>query len=362
MKTNIELPIMPCNFGFEATFHPNMKLPKNIVSNILSKGCDMQGFWDKLYSYNIFEGLSYEEYINKLIDKEELLFDDNSSSDCEGIYEIESKIISPSDLNKFINDYEKLLKITKKAGLIESSKGDFYPFEGGGHIHINVSDLKYEFKILFFENIVKLFINHPYINWIFGQANDKESFQNYHLRLFRLFESNFKDLTPLTIKKEDYIEYYFQNKFYYDGFRSVGDKNFALNPSRTTSYQTLEMRFFQMPKSVNQLICHLDFVRAIYTYCYFLTKENKSISFNENVKFALSESLSDEKFIYDFDEEIYKKLIEQYYQSISFEDSVKGFISLSKEIKFDDSNVEKLGLYEDNLRVRYELYGKDYLN
>lgn len=175
---------------------------------------------------------------------------------------------------------------------------------GGCHIHLGLEDMTDEFKTRFLKNVGIFLTNHPQLNWAFNDPNDncnansmltEYGLSSNQISIFAknnietvcyvsdedesevetsLFEiPQYKDTHILNPFKDDKIPL---NAYLSNPLRVFLKKRFALRYNE--DYKTLELRIFDMPKSLKQHILHYDVAMAIYNYCYETTLKKEEFS------------------------------------------------------------------------------------
>lgn len=231
------------NCGFEFTASVKVK------GKMTNLNLEFDSFYDD-YSIVI---KTYNEVISNIdwIDK-------NFETDSCGC-EIPTPIAtSEQQAIKYFNQFKRFVdKSNLTIDIDESIKG-----LGGCHIHMNLSNMGKVKKKLFMKNIAIFLTNNPQLNWGFNDHNDNE---NANSLLSRDYKSCYVDNGVVRINSEPLINYWLKQPL-----MSL-DKEFAFRFNK--KYQTVELRIFDMPKSLSQHKLHIDVAQAIYNYC--LRKTNK---------------------------------------------------------------------------------------
>ena len=253
--------------------------------------------------------------------------------------EIPSKKIRTKDTERFLKSFTKLKKLLyKQSKLVPSSVGVNPNFDGGGHIHLDYSEMfgkmedKRDYKNratannrkevfgLFIANITNYLCNNPWILWSFNNPQDNEN---------ALCPLN---ITLLNKRLTNLTTYGLFRKSISAQRRCLGDigglknKTYA-TPIRST-YSTIEFRFFTMPACEHELQLHLDLAYGIYEYCFNLAIEGIGIV----RKYRSSSDL----------------------RKITFEESYAGLHQVCKDLKIKFSRLQSFGKIRD-LKTRYAI-------
>lgn len=164
--------------------------------------------------------------------------------------------------------YEKLLNITQEMGLKLTSE---YTGSGGGHIHVGIRN---KFKnnhrklSLFMINLVRDLSQRPYLNALFNEYIDTFNANNFYK-----YKYSYNILKIKTAEKA----INFHSGFYFGWntkFNNILDK-FSENTyvRGNSNYGTIEFRFFDMPRTTEELYKHIIFLNKYLNY--ILQKTNK---------------------------------------------------------------------------------------
>jgi hypothetical protein len=143
---------------------------------------------------------------------------------------------------------------------------------GGCHIHLDLSHLSYEHKILQLKNIAILLSNNPWLNWALNDPNDN-------------INANSLLCKSITEKVEDCLSYLSKIKvtkkikqaespleiFLTDPIHANLNKNYAMRYNHV--YDTVEIRIFNMPLSLEEHLFHYNIAMAIYNFCLNITEQ-----------------------------------------------------------------------------------------
>jgi len=167
-------------------------------------------------------------------------------SDC---IELPSRKFEFKYIKTYDFEYLELQKLMLSKGLKESSSYDAIENEGGGHIHIGLQFLKRgKEKNLFIRNMNIFSINYPELSWIFNNPFDKDN----SISLLDNSECMGVINNVCSSDKEQGIIY-------------------------RDNYNTMELRFFMMHRSLEESHLHLSLAFAIYNYLYRLTKKGTKL-------------------------------------------------------------------------------------
>jgi hypothetical protein len=163
--------------------------------------------------------------------------------------ELPSKKYVFSDLSTYNSDYLEVRKLMYSKDFKESSNYDSIENEGGGHIHIGLQFLKSKKeKNLFIRNMNIFSINYPELSWIFNNPFDKDN--------------------SISLLANNECMGIINNECY-------GDKDNGIIFNNV--YNTMELRFFMMHRSLEESHLHLSLAFAIYNYLYRLTKKDTKL-------------------------------------------------------------------------------------
>lgn len=210
-------------------------------------------------------------------------------------YNIEIPSIKVTNKTALLKDFKKLSLIMAKKGYIESSRSINNNFEGGGHIHVDYSeifgDLGYnnhysvadtyrflympicldyqmhndnkklanETFALLVENVTNYIINNPWVPWAFNAPNDNECGKNNILNtrlktdIARIRAIGLQECSKFRIDMKEYAV--------------------VVRPE----LGTFEYRFFGMPKDAYELDLHINVAQGMVKHCLKLTLEGKKI-------------------------------------------------------------------------------------
>ena len=278
--------------------------------------------------------------------------------------EIPTKKIN--DKAKLLKEFGLLSKLLAKHDFIESSKSVNNHYEGGGHIHIDYTEIfgdlgygndfhyidflckqagygdysSYGFKrsfanlnyskfndsqkainkvfALFTHNMFTFMQNNPWIPWTLNDPNDNENAMVYAkpnlAKNIRVIEKIGLQLTrPFTIDVKTYAV--------------------TFRPD----LGTFEFRFFSMPKNSRELDYHLELVKAIHKHCFDLTVRGIKL-----------------KAIYSTDKKKGKLLT-----TVTYRESINGLKKVCKLLNVSFDKLDKMNKL-NNLKIRYA-YHQAYL-
>lgn len=181
--------------------------------------------------------------------------------------EIATPIIKKkSDVVRYYNEFMEFANRSNlTANIYEASEG-----LGGCHIHLDMSWMPNEYKKGFLQNVAVFMTNSPWLNWGFNDPNDNI---NANSLLCSNFTPDISDCTisPLTNKEKKMktaFELFVQNPL-----KTILIKHYAIKCN--DEYDTIELRIFDMPTSLEQHLFHYDVAMAIYNTCLQKTMEDK---------------------------------------------------------------------------------------
>jgi hypothetical protein len=187
-------------------------------------------------------------YINTLLAKKIIKLTSKIQRDSDCI-ELPSRKYTFSQLKEYNEAYLKVEKLMLDIGQKPSSDYETIENEGGGHIHIGLQFLKYgKERNLFIRNMNIFSINYPELSWIFNNPYDKDN-----------------SISLL------------------DNAECMGIINNVCQPNKDNGiiyrdcYNTMELRFFMMHRSLEESHLHLSLAFAIYNYLYRLTKKGTKL-------------------------------------------------------------------------------------
>lgn len=175
--------------------------------------------------------------------------------------------------------YLQFMEFVKKSNLT-TDINKAYCGLGGCHIHLDLSYLSQQVKILLLKNMAILLSNHPWLNWALNDPNDNinansllsrstmekvEDCLAIHSSIMTSKVKNAK--SPLSI-------------FLMDPLRHILTKHFALRYN--IELNTVELRIFNMPTSLEEHLFHYNIAMAIYNFC--LEVSNKGQELRQNYK------------------------------------------------------------------------------
>ncbi len=239
------------------------------------------------------------------------------SDDC-GI-EVPTPIITDKkDITRYFNEFKTFALSNNIAIDINKARCAL----GGGHIHMNISDMKLSLRKLFLKNVGIFMSNNPQLNWGFNDVNDTwnansllsippsdsistlfSSFYEFNIdKLAYVNGENTYICTPDGRIGENSKRYLYQFKhdrypfraFISDPLKVKLNKKFAIRYN--DNYKTVEFRIFDMPKSLGQHLLHYDVATAIYNHCYKASVKKQLLKSEytdySQYKFTLEESIA----------------------------------------------------------------------
>lgn len=257
---------MPFNFGFESTWNPD-SLQKH------KKLCNDNDFYDKKY-----------KLFNALVDNHELFDGDESTSSAEGSreentrhLEASTRIINYKKVNQFLKSYEDLTNKFKIFNFVPSSTfSELLCAEGGGHIHVSYQELQEntttEFQILFHRNLLLFHTNNPWVCWAFNNPLDSDNAELHTFDDLKSIENSFKICNGWNDDDDN-------NNIIHRQIDVDSDLNLNTNKYRELGYhsETIEFRYFIMPRNPKELAFHLELINKIYKYIFKLTANGDRI-------------------------------------------------------------------------------------
>lgn len=198
-----------------------------------------------------------------------------TSSDPHNI-EIQTVPFSIHEERELGTQFSKLENLLSEYGLTMSSVSPYSSYEGGGHIHMDLSlnfgslesltdyASKEEYsKCLklasrFIRNMIVWTVNHPWVPWAFNNPNDDHNAKNPCFNPW--LRSNLQEF--VNSNNSRYTE---KN----GRLLTITQKNWAT--IFRSAYKTIEFRFFSMPKNAKQLQFNIDFSRAVFKEVYNIT-------------------------------------------------------------------------------------------
>lgn len=179
-------------------------------------------------------------------------------------------------LNSVKNYYNQFMEFVKESDLtteINKSYGGL----GGCHIHLDLSYLELDVKKLFLKNIAILLSNNPWLNWALNDPNDNV---NANSLLCRSLTKEVND-GVIILRKTKSQERKIKKAnnaleiFLMDPFYNVLKKYYALRYNM--EYDTVELRIFNMPTSLEEHLFHYKIAMSIYNKCLEWSLSNSTI-------------------------------------------------------------------------------------
>lgn len=309
------------NFGFEGTYtyqKPHfLSLDYFTVVNIDSK-------LDKIG----FNGITY---------------------DCGNIYEITTKKgkFKINDIDIFLEHKKTCDDILSKYMLVASSETKNIIDEGGGHIHLSLSEVNkrgIKFKKLFMQNMYSFFILNPWLNWMFNGPYDNINANSMLTERHIAAKNN---------NIETYSEIY-DSWYHILNYDILTDNlNKTLPVIYRKNYQTVEFRIFMMPRNEEETRLHFNLAKCIYNYIY-----NKTCA-NERIKHDLSiQKINNiEKYANKNINDIFIDY-EDVFETIPFSHTLRKLKEVFYLIDFPSDNIElAFKIKKDFLKIRYKYKG-----
>lgn len=174
--------------------------------------------------------------------------------------------------DRFFEQFQELKDLLGMYNIVPSSCSDDSHLEGGGHIHLDLGcnfKRKSKTRGLFLQNLLRFMISNPYLAWAFNCPMDSVA-----------------SICP--------IHYYLT---YTETLKSDKKANKCYSVMLRGEFNTVEFRFFSMPKTVEQLKYHLSVARAIYKYCFDMACRREVIlleynSYKQIRSITLTESIA----------------------------------------------------------------------
>lgn len=186
--------------------------------------------------------------------------------------EIPTPIIrSRPDVEKYYLQFMDFVKRSNLTTDINNAKNGL----GGCHIHLDLSYLDKDVKILFLKNIGIFMSNNPWLNWALNDPNDNINANS----LVNSF--SFNNIQESVALAPDRKSKKFKNAktplefFMIDPLNTMMKKMFAVRYN--FCFDTIEFRIFNMPISQEEHLFHYNVAMAIYNYCLKLTLEKKAL-------------------------------------------------------------------------------------
>lgn len=182
------------------------------------------------------------------------------SDDCG--CEIPTPIITKkSDIEKYYNQFMDFVNRSNLTTDINQANNSL----GAGHIHLDLSYLERDIKVSFLKNIGIFMTNNPWLNWALNDPNDNINANSMAGNCV------FKKVTDSAILFPDKKSKKFKNAktpldiFLIDPLNTLFIKKFAVRYN--SSYDTVELRIFDMPNTLEEHLFHYECAMAIYNYC-----------------------------------------------------------------------------------------------
>jgi len=186
------------------------------------------------------------------------------------------------DFELFKKDYASLTKELDKFGFCPSSITDMET-EGGCHQNFDLEWMKEQlgirFTVKFLRNLIAYINMHPYIVWTFLAPNDNASST---LRNSWNLES-FSKGDFLTIRDLDSYD-----------FEENLDDEINDNKRGFNDMKYMELRFFMMPRSFEEMVLHHDFAISLLNFIAIQTSEG--IEYKLIDKYTVRKDLTKIKF------------------------------------------------------------------
>lgn len=309
--------------GLEYTF----LAPRTISRKLTSKDEDIQNIGRREFNALI---KAFQIELKSLVRSKKV-----SVSDDNDAIEITTPIHkTEKDLLKY---YSIVCRLAKKYKL------RFYsPIEcnGGCHIHLSLPKMKFSDLGIFLRNLYIDSTTRPYLNWIFNEPEDNISANSFAAApneegTDRIHEEGINWIAELN-KKE------FFNPG--DVSKLTFEKRYTVRYSQ--EYNTIEFRFFDMPRNRFELNLNVTFALSYFRYILKKSKERKRVSLGFT-NFFMSGNLlqKGERFL---NEKRNKEVVLQEFYSLLRD------IGLEKQTKKYDVYLKR------NLNTRLS-YGKEYL-
>lgn len=151
---------------------------------------------------------------------------------------------------------------------------------GGCHIHLGLETIPQKQRKLFFQNVIVFLTNNPQLNWGFNDPNDNINANN-------LLEDISEDKDGIRSRTDSFSSVrYERHKILMDMYdkatsvlKAVLKYPFEIELHKKFSiryneeYKTIELRIFDMPRTLEQHILHSDVAQAIFHHCLAKTKK-----------------------------------------------------------------------------------------
>lgn len=173
---------------------------------------------------------------------------------------------------------------------------------GGCHIHLGLKTIPVSQRKLFLNNIAVFLTNNPQLNWAFNDPND-----NVNANCLLVNTNGILGVTETTNKVTPKRHMALMGKYENDTsvLRAILEHPFEIELHKkfafryNEGYKTVEIRIFDMPRTLEQHILHSDVAQAIFYYC--LKKTQKGIlgklEYKDQLGYQVSFDEAKRKFI-----------------------------------------------------------------
>jgi hypothetical protein len=288
------------NVGFE--FTASTKKGKKITNTALHSRC---GKLSRVYNYTSY----LNKNVNKVkISKYDWINKNFEQDDCG--CEIATPIIkNKKDVTRYFKEFNSFAKSSNLSIDIDTAANGL----GGCHIHLGIGFMPMAFRKRFLKNVAIWLTNHPQLNWAFNDPNDNVNANslltqqvssgrashpfastsfNIEISCYEstdgctftigsngLFQGTFNGTTPRLLApfRDDKTPY---KAFMSNPTKIFLKKKFALRYNE--DFKTLELRIFDMPKTLKQHLLHYEVAMAIFNRCYEMTAKNDTFTLTYN--------------------------------------------------------------------------------
>ena len=194
----------------------------------------------------------------KLSDKRQK-WNSRSHQDGTNVIEVPSPVHRSWD--DMLSNYKKMKSNAKKCKLIITKNDEG---GGGGHIQLGMKpNWKTDVRMKFLRNIYMDITYRPYLNWMFNEYVDDKNANSFLTTI-----SGIKFI--FDVNKHTYYDFNKGNGC--DDWMETKDYAVRYN----TNYDTVELRFFDMPANEEMLEDHVEFANAYFKYIYLTAIEYQS--------------------------------------------------------------------------------------
>jgi len=187
--------------------------------------------------------------------------------------------------------FKDLKILEKEIKLLPTTHNEEYlERDGGGHIHLSFDSIEEHLRDKFLENLYILSINNPELNWAFNNPHDIYAANSLlQFKGSMLVKPGYGELNSFGFYHYISSKY---KKIDYLGLLQNATK-VSLEKAFPIIYrdvmETIEFRFFMMPRDQHETELHFDLAISIYNYIYNITKKGEKLNLKYNKMKELKE-------------------------------------------------------------------------